>query len=160
MYSARATRRFVLLSSTTLRFKRPGEEVASTPPPPPVRPRYKIGRVRARVKILFYNLLKKSLLRASDCRPDHLPTATRSRDGQGHEKTPKADFGLWLGTSPVHSLVFFHNRDIFCYFGSFLVDSGRFQLTSIISTFLLEELVVIKHGRHVVSCSYRQPRGR
>ena len=59
------------------------------------------------------------------------------------------------------SLVFFlHNKDIFCCFGSFLVDSGRFQLTSSTSTtFLLVELVVIKHGRHVVSCLYRQPRG-
>ena len=35
--------------------------------------------------------------------------------------------GLWLGTSPVHSLVFFLHRDIFCYFGSFLVDTGHFQ---------------------------------
>ena len=42
-----------------------------------------------------------------------------------------------------------HNKDIFCYFGSFLVDSGHFQLSNSTSTtFLLVELVVIKHGRH------------
>ena len=69
-------------------------------------------------------------------------------------------FWLWLGTSPVHSSVFLHNKEIFCYFGSCLVNSGRFQFTRTVSTtFLLVELVVIKHGRHVVSCSYRQPRG-
>ena len=62
-----------------------------------------------------------------------------------------------LGTSPVHSF-FFHNKDTFCYFGLFLVDSGRFQLTSTTSTtFLLVELLVIEHGHHVVSCSYQQP---
>ena len=54
---------------------------------------------------------------------------------------------------------FLHNKDI-CYFGSFLVDLGRFQLTSTITTtFLLVELVVIKHGHHLVSCSYQQPWG-
>ena len=36
-----------------------------------------------------------------------------------------------------------------------LVDSGRFQLTKNISTtFLLVELMVIKHGYHVVTSSY------
>ena len=67
---------------------------------------------------------------------------------------------LWLRTSPVHSLVFLHNKDIFCQFGSFLVNSGHFQLTSIVSTtFLLVELVAIKHGCHIVSCLYQQPQG-
>ena len=51
---------------------------------------------------------------------------------------------LWLRTSPVHSIVFFlHNKDILCYFGPFLVDSGHYQLTSTTSTtFLLVELVI------------------
>ena len=54
----------------------------------------------------------------------------------------------------------FLNKDIFFYFGSFLVDSGYFQLTSTISTtFLLVKLVVIKHGHHIVSCLHRQPQG-
>ena len=34
---------------------------------------------------------------------------------------------------------FLHNKDILCYFVSFSVDSGRFQLTSTTSTFLLVE---------------------
>ena len=64
---------------------------------------------------------------------------------------------LWLGTSPVHSLLFLHNKDIFCYIGSFLVDSGGFQLNCTTpTTFLLLELVVIKRGHHVVSFSYWQ----
>ena len=55
---------------------------------------------------------------------------------------------------------FLHNKDIFCYFGSFLVYSGRFQLASTISTtFLLVDLMVIKHGHHIISCSYWQPWG-
>ena len=44
---------------------------------------------------------------------------------------------------------FLHNEDINCYFGSLLVDSRRFQLTNTTSTtFLLVELVAIKHGHH------------
>ena len=55
---------------------------------------------------------------------------------------------------------FLHDKDIFCYFGSFSVNSGHLKSTSTTSTqFLLMELVVVKHGRHVVSCSYWQPRG-
>ena len=47
---------------------------------------------------------------------------------------------------------FLHKKGIFCYFGSFLVNSGHFQLNSIISTkFLQVELVVIKHGCNVPS---------
>ena len=62
--------------------------------------------------------------------------------------------------TPSSFISFLHNKDIFCYFGSFLVDSDRFQLTSTTSTkFLVVELVVIKHGHHVVSCSYWQPQG-
>ena len=54
---------------------------------------------------------------------------------------------------------FLYNKDIFCYFGSFLVDYGCFQLTSTTSTtFLLLEMVVIKHGCQVVSCSHQQTR--
>ena len=60
---------------------------------------------------------------------------------------------------PCSFISFLHNRDIFCCFGSFLADSDRFQLTSTTSTFSLVELVVIKHGCNVVSCSYRQPQG-
>ena len=68
------------------------------------------------------------------------------------------DRGLWLGTSPVHSLVIVHNKGIICHFSSLLVNSGCFQLTSTISlTVLLVELMAIKHGQHVVSCSYWQP---
>ena len=52
--------------------------------------------------------------------------------------------GLWLGTSPVHSSVLLHNKDIFCNFSSLLVNLGHFQLTSTISTtVLLVQLVVI-----------------
>ena len=66
---------------------------------------------------------------------------------------------LWFGTPPIHSLVCLHN-DIIHSFGSFLNNSGHFWLTSNVSTtFLLVELVVIKNGHHVVSCSYQQPRG-
>ena len=51
---------------------------------------------------------------------------------------------------PCSFISFLHNKDIFCYFSSFLVDSGRFHLTSTASTaFLIVELVVIKHGRHM-----------
>ena len=61
---------------------------------------------------------------------------------------------------PLFISFFLHNQDMFCYFGSFLVDSGRFQLTSTTFTiFLLVELVVIKHGHHLVSFSYQQPQG-
>ena len=61
---------------------------------------------------------------------------------------------------PCSFISFFHNKGIFCYFCSFLVDSGHFQLTSTTSTtFLLVELVGIEHGHYIVSCSYRQPRG-
>ena len=61
---------------------------------------------------------------------------------------------------PCSFIIFLHNKDIIYYFGSLLVNSGRFQLTSTISTtFLLEEFVVIKHGCHVVSCLYWQPQG-
>lgn len=60
---------------------------------------------------------------------------------------------------PVRSLVCLRNKDIFSYFGSFPVDSGCFQLTSTTSTtFLPVELVVVKHGCHLFSCLYRQPR--
>ena len=38
-------------------------------------------------KILSYNLLNSSLLRAFDCRPARLPTATHTRVRQGHEKS-------------------------------------------------------------------------
>ena len=68
--------------------------------------------------------------------------------------------GLWLGTSTVHSLVILHNKDAIFYFISLLVNLGRYRLTSTISiAVLLVELVVIKHGRHVVPCSYWQPHG-
>ena len=53
---------------------------------------------------------------------------------------------------PCSFISFFLHQDIFHYFGSFLVDSGRFHLNSTISTaFLLVELVVINHGHHVGS---------
>ena len=60
----------------------------------------------------------------------------------------------------VHSY-FLHDKEIFCHFGSFLVNSCHFYLTSSVSAFLLVELVVIKHGsvRYVVSCTYQQPQG-
>ena len=65
--------------------------------------------------------------------------------------------GLWLRTSPVHSQVVLHNKDIICYFGSLLVNSGRFQLASTIpTTILLVELVYIKHGCHIAARSYWQ----
>ena len=69
-------------------------------------------------------------------------------------------YELWLGTSPIHSSVVLHNKDIICHFSSFLVNSGPFWLTSTLSiTVLLVLLMAIKHGCHVVSCSYWQPRG-
>ena len=51
-----------------------------------------------------------------------------------------------------------HYKDIICYFGSLMVNSGHFQLTSTVSTiFVLVELVVISHGCLVVSSSHPQP---
>ena len=65
---------------------------------------------------------------------------------------------LWLGTTPVHSLVFgIISAYIICCFSSLLVNSGHFHFTSTLSTFLLVQLAVIKHGCHKVSCSYWQP---
>ena len=61
---------------------------------------------------------------------------------------------------PCFSLVFLHYKDIICHFSLFLVNSGHFQLTNTLSTtVLLVELMVIKHGNHIVSDSYWQPRG-
>ena len=55
---------------------------------------------------------------------------------------------------------FLHNKDIICHLSSLLLNSGHFQLTSTLSTtILLVELMAIKHGRHIASCSYWQPRG-
>ena len=55
--------------------------------------------------------------------------------------------------STVHQLVFLHNKVIFWYFCSALVNSGPFQLTSTVSsTALLVELMAIKHGHHIASC--------
>ena len=69
-------------------------------------------------------------------------------------------YRLWHGMSPVHLLVFLHHKDIICYLSSLLAKSLHFQLKSTVSTtFLLVKLMVIKHGRHVVSCLYWQPRG-
>ena len=52
----------------------------------------------------------------------------------------------------LHSLTFtivLHN-DIICYFSSFLFNSGRFQLTSTLSTTVLPvELMAIKHDCHM-----------
>ena len=55
-------------------------------------------------------------------------------------------------------MCFLHNKDIIHYFGSSLVNSGHFQLPITTSTiFLLVEPKVIKHGHHIVSCSYQHP---
>ena len=55
---------------------------------------------------------------------------------------------------------FFYIIMTICYFSSQLVNSGCFQFTSTIpTTVLMVELVVIKHGHHVFSCSYWQPQG-
>ena len=62
--------------------------------------------------------------------------------------------------SPLHPVVFLHNKEMFCYFSSFLVNAGHFQLASNISTTsLLVELVAITHGYHILSCYYWKPWG-
>ena len=67
-------------------------------------------------------------------------------------------FRLLLGTSPLHCVVcFLHNMVIFCYFGSFLVDSGRFQLTS--TNVFTSGTGGDQTWPPRSLCSYRQPRG-
>ena len=67
---------------------------------------------------------------------------------------------LWLGTCPVHSLVCLQSKDIICYFSSLLIKSDHLQLTSTISTAVLQaELTAIKHCHYLVSCLYWQPWG-
>ena len=62
---------------------------------------------------------------------------------------PRHQFGYGSERSLLIHQFFMHNKDIFCYFGSFLVYSGLFQLTSLyIYDILLVDLVVIKHGCH------------
>ena len=55
---------------------------------------------------------------------------------------------------------FLQNKNTIYHFSSLLVNSCHFQLTSTLSsTVLLVELMAIKPGCHVVSCSYWQPWG-
>ena len=52
------------------------------------------------------------------------------------------------------------DKGIICYFSLLLVNQDHFQLTSTVSrTLLLVELMVIKHGHHIVASSYWRPRG-
>ena len=78
--------------------------------------------------------------------------------------------GLWLqihipgmGYGLKHPLFFhyfLHDKDIIHYLISLLVNSGCFQLTSTVSTtVLVVELMAIKHGHCIVSCSDWQPLG-
>ena len=71
------------------------------------------------------------------------------------------NFGVMARNIPCSFISFFlHIKDIICHFCSLLDNSGHFKFTSTLSTtVLLVELMPINHGRHVVSCSYWQPRG-
>ena len=73
----------------------------------------------------------------------------------------KFEVRLWCGTSVVHSLVFFciiRTYSIILVYTSLLLNLSCCQLTSTISTtVLLLEVVVIRHGHHVVPCSSWQP---
>ena len=76
---------------------------------------------------------------------------------QNYSTCPKRPVGYDIECP--FSLVLIYLTRTCCYCCLLLVNSGSFQLTRTTCTqILLVELVAIKHGHNVVSCSYWQPR--
>lgn len=65
--------------------------------------------------------------------------------------------GQYNGLPP--SFVILHSKEIFCYFGSLLVNFGCLKFTSTIITITLLVEIVMIHGHHIVSSLYGWPWG-